>query len=111
MDLNPSSWTTLTASQARDLADRAHQPQKVCEEHFLNLIKLFIKQQASTGKYECDYNIPGFMLGLPLYDPYELARTLEGRLRREGWKVKRTLLRLTISWASQIKSVIKGLHR
>lgn len=109
--MNPDAdYTRLTASQARELADRAHQPQKICEDHFYHRIKVFVQQQASMGHYRCIYTIPGFTLGLPLYNVAEMASNLEKRLRKEGWTVRASRdMVLEISWGATPKTVLKSL--
>lgn len=108
--MNPDmNWSRFTVSQARELADRAHQPRQVCEDHFFQLAKVFIQQQASSGRYHCDYNVPGFTLGLPLYNAQEIAQGLERRFRREGWTAKASGTRLRVEWASAYKPVLKSV--
>lgn len=108
--MNPETdYSKLTVSQARELADRAHQPQKVCEEHFYQRIKLFAYQQATMGHYKCSYCVPAFVLGLPLYNVYELVSNLEKRLKKEGWNVKASGTSVEVAWGSAPKLVLKSL--
>lgn len=104
-------YARLTVGQARELADRAHMPQRICEDHFYERIKLFVQQQASMGHYKCHYPIPGFTLGLPLYNVGDLLANLEKRFRKEGWSARASRGGLEVSWASAYKPVLKSLDR
>ena len=111
MDLDIAVLERMTAAQAREMAERASAPQRICEDHFYRLIKLFIRQQASQGAWACTYSIPGFALGLPLYKPEEVARALEMRLTKEGWRVSRVHLNLEIGWRAAPRTFLKTLHK
>lgn len=110
--MNPDvDYSRFTVGQARELADRAHQPQRICEEHFYQRVKMFVQQQASMGNYKCYYSIPPFTLGLPLYNMSALLEGLEKRFRKEGWTVRALGAGLEMSWGSAYKPVLKSLDR
>lgn len=101
----------MTAGQARELADRAHQPQRICEDHFYHRIKVFVQQQASMGNYKCYFVIPSFTIGLPLYNVPEMLEGLEKRFRKEGWTARVAGAGIEVSWATSYKPVLKSLDR
>lgn len=101
----------ITAAQARDLAERAGAPQRVCEDHFYRQLKLYIRNEASQGSWECTFRVPGFSLGLPLYSANEVAQGLADRLAKEGWRVQRQGLALHVAWKAAPKTVLRNLGR
>lgn len=108
---DPVTFERMTAGQARELAERASAPQRICEDHFYSRLKLMIRQQASQGSYTCTYAIPGFELGLPLYNARDVAASLQERFSKEGWKVARSGTILRIGWRSASRPFLKSLHR
>lgn len=108
---DPAVFERLTAGQARELAERAAAPVRICEDHFYGRLKLMIRQRASQGGYTVSYAVPGFELGLPLYDAREVAANLQARFSKEGWRVSRSGTALRIDWQKASRPFLKSLNR
>lgn len=113
MDDDPvfSKHMHLTATGARMLADQARIPQRISEDAMYKRIKVLIYQQASHGQTSCEFRIPAFELGLPLYNPGSVSSALEMRLKKEGWGVRRAGLLLQIDWGAAPRGILKATVR
>jgi len=47
-----------------------------------------ILMASSVNAYYCSYEIPNFILGLPLYSPEDCIKYLKEKLKKDGFKVK-----------------------
>lgn len=113
MDDDPlfSKHIQLSASGARMLAEQARMPQRISEDFFYKRIKWLVYHQASLGQTSCEYRVPAFELGLPIFNPDSVSKALEIRLKKEGWGVRRDALRLQIDWGGAPRSILKSAIR
>lgn len=86
---------------ARELADRARDPQRETERELLKLVETRIALSARQGGL-CTYvEIPFMKFGLPVYNPAAMAARIAARLRSDGWTAKPTGHVVYVSWKKE----------
>lgn len=106
-----SKHMQLSASGARMLAEQARMPQRISEEFFYKRLKWLVYHQASLGQTSCEFRVPAFELGLPLFEPEGVAKALETRLRKEGWGVRRVGQGIQVDWGAAPRGILKSTRK
>ena len=80
----------MSSLNINDLYRNHHKKNEVRIRIFDDILKkihLRIKYNASNEKMYCFYNIPEFIIGVPLYDIDELKMYLINSLKKDGFKL------------------------
>uniref|UniRef100_A0A6C0F5S8 Uncharacterized protein n=1 Tax=viral metagenome TaxID=1070528 RepID=A0A6C0F5S8_9ZZZZ len=95
--------SSLNINELYKESDRKHEVRLRVFDNILKKIHIRIKNSASNEKMFCFYQIPEFIIGVPLYDTNELKKYLINSLEKDRFKLLYVEPNwLFISW--QVKS-------
>lgn len=88
MDLNFKSRPTITLGELYDMKKKKETNRTKCFDHIMELCHRRIRNIASYGGLNCFYEIPGLLIGFPLYNLEECTTYVIEKLRTSGFLVQ-----------------------
>lgn len=104
---------TVDAFEAARLTELSRQPLRQVAEHFTRLLLRLVPMQATVGHCEISYTVPPFTIGMPFYDPSQVAALVREKLQGSGFTVLQAGPSLLVTWeetCSNISSAGKRIH-
>jgi len=97
----------IHASAASSLSQSISSAENQVVEYLMKYLNIEISHKCRNGFHSCSFEVPGFVWAMPRFDREQVIAMLREELGLLGYKVKRRLFCLKVSWKPQSVPIYK----